>query len=98
MYSERPQLSTINKGPITHIETNLLSVRQAEEAGFDNYNPGMDGMQIALQGYNIDGKVVKIVPVVLSNEEEDEAKGSNTGFKKICKKAQELYKNNLQVE
>lgn len=96
MHSERPQVSTTNTGPITRIYTGPLTVEAAQNEGFVEYDPGLDGMQIALQGYNSDNRIVRIVPIVLYNEEIDEARASLDGFKKICQKAEDLYANNLR--
>lgn len=97
MYNEQLHHARSNHGSTVRVEAHILTVEEADKLGFE-LKPGLDGLQVVALGYDQDDKLTGMVPIVLTNQEEDASKTDRTSFEEMLKRAAETAKNEFGLQ
>ena len=67
MWTEKHYRSYSNTDETTGFFTRAISVEEANAAGIFSFDPGTDGIQVAVIGIDDNSRITGIVPIVLTN-------------------------------
>ena len=93
MWTEKHYRSYSNTDETTGFFTRAISVEEANAAGIFSFDPGTDGIQVAVIGIDDNSRITGIVPIVLTNEEMDVYREKSDKWKKLKVEITEVGKS-----